>query len=117
MNGTIFLKDALTEMRMKTSEGMAVKFDISVRSYNKNSKEGGKMYHYINAKLVMEEGNLTKEEKEINSLKFKKSTQKRIQKNPLHFNNKTRNIKLEDNNIKKININYIILFNGEKVIY
>jgi hypothetical protein len=116
MNGKIFLKDVLKEMRQKSQEGMAVKFDISVRSFNRNSKEGGKLYTYEKAKLVMQEGNLTDVEKEIIGLKSISKT-KKIQKNPLHHKNKTRNIKLETGETKKININYIIEFNGCKVIY
>lgn len=104
-------------MRQKSSEGFAVKFDMKARSYNKQSRTGGKMYHYNKAKLVMEEGKMTDVEKEVNSLKFKKSPKKNIEKNPQHYSNKTRNIRLEDGSIKKININYIIEFNGKKVIY
>lgn len=116
MNGRVFLKDVLKQMRQKTQEGYAVKFDISVRSYNRNSKEGGKLYTYENAKLVMQEGNTTDVEKEIRGLKST-SKIKKIQKNPFHHKNKTRNIRLESGEVKKININYIIEFNGLKVIY
>tara|TARA_B100002049_G_C15820242_1_gene266641 strand:+ start:140 stop:493 length:354 start_codon:yes stop_codon:yes gene_type:complete len=116
MKETVYLKDVLEEMRTPNKEGRAIKFDIAVRSFNKYSKEGGKFYRYENAKLVMnEKGN---DPDSIYALQNFKPSEKReiIKKNPNHFTNKTRNIKLENGGIKKINIKYIIEFNGKHVI-
>ncbi|MCQ4039738.1 hypothetical protein [Riemerella anatipestifer] len=38
-------------------------------------------------------------------------------KKPNHFANRTRNIKLPDGQIKKINILFIQEYNGKKVVY
>ncbi|MCT8340501.1 hypothetical protein MG296_10585 [Flavobacteriaceae bacterium TK19130] len=117
MLDTVYLKDVLEEMRTPNKEGRAVKFDMTVRSYNRNSKTGGKLYQYRDAKLVMKEkGN---DPNSIYALQNYKPGEKRevIKKSPNHFTNKTRNIRLENGDIKKININYIITFNGKKVIY
>ena len=40
-----------------------------------------------------------------------------FEKNPNHWQNKTRNLKLSDGTIKKICILFIIAFNGKEVIY
>lgn len=104
-------------MRTPNAEGRAVLFDISFRTFNRNSKTGGKMKHLENAKLVMKEKGL-----DPNSvyalMNFKPSEEKkeRVRKNPQHFQHKTRNIRLENGEIKKANILFIHSFNGKKVI-
>ena len=40
-----------------------------------------------------------------------------FEKNPNHWQNKTRNLKLSDGTIKKICILFIVAFNGKEVIY
>lgn len=104
-------------MRTPNAEGRAVLFDISYRTFNRNSKTGGKMKHCKNAKLVMKEKGLDPDSIYA-LLNFMPSEVKkeRIRKNPQHFENKTRNIRLENGEIKKINILFIHSFNGEKVI-
>lgn len=118
MAETIYLTEVLKIMRTPNEEGRAIKFDISVRSLNKNSKTGGKLKFYKDAKLVMKEKPLDKNS--IYALKnFKPSEKKEdtFRKNPQHFQNKTRNIRLENSEIKKIHINHIITFNDLNVIY
>ena len=110
---TIYINEVQEIMRTPNEEGRAVKFDITVRTLNKNSKTGGKLNTYENAKLVMKEKPLDP----LAHLKFKPSEKKKVKKNPQHFPNKTRNIRLESGEIKKIHYNYIITFNGKKVIY
>lgn len=117
-NEIIYLKDVLEEMRTLDSEGRAVKFDISYRTFNRNSKTGGRLNYHENAKLVMQEKPVEKYDAQLKSLMKRPSEARDItQKNPMHYKNKTRNIRLENGDIKKININYIITFNGKKVIY
>ncbi|MBT0607641.1 hypothetical protein [Aequorivita echinoideorum] len=116
MQQTVYLNDVLEEMRTPNKEGRAIKFNMSVRSLNKNSKTGGKMYHYENAKLVMEETPL--DPLGIKALQMLPSEKREtFKKSPNHFKNKTRNIRLEDGSIKKIHIKHIIRFNGKTVIY
>jgi hypothetical protein len=113
---TIYLNEVLKIMRTPNSEGRAVKFNIAVRTLNKNSKTGGKLNEYSDAKLVMKEKGLDRDS--IYALQnFKPSKEQKEKKNPHHFSNKTRNIRLENGEVKKIHINYIINFNGKKVIY
>lgn len=116
MNDTIYLNEVLEIMRTPNSEGRAVKFDISYRTFNKNSKTGGKLNYHEDAKLVMAEK--PSDQAEIYALMKAPSEKKEvIRKNPNHFKNKTRNIRLENGDIKKIHIKYIITFNGKKVIF
>lgn len=116
MQETIYLNDVLEEMRTPNKEGRAIKFDISVRTLNKNSKTGGKMNHYENAKLVMEETPL--DPLGIKALQMLPSEKRIIlKKSPNHFKNKTRNLRLEDGSVKKIHIKAIIRFNGKTTIY
>ncbi len=102
-------------MRTPNKDGRAVPFDISVRTLNKNSKTGGKLNTYRKAKLVMKEKGL--DPNSIYALQHFGPRKEVIKKNPQHFTNKTRNIRLENGEIKKVQINHIITFNGKKVIY
>jgi hypothetical protein len=103
-------------MRTPNKEGRAVEFDISYRTFNRNSKTGGKMKHCENAKLVMKEKGPDPDS--VYALQnFKPGDKKEVvKKNPQHFRNKTRNIRMESGDITKIHIKFIHTFNGKKVI-
>ena len=107
----IYLKDALEAMRTSDSEGKAVPFSISYRTLNTYNKTGGKLVFHAKAWLVMHEPSTTKDS--VQSLKYKRKSS--IRRNPNHFTNKTRNIRLPNGDIRKIKINYIITFNGKEV--
>ncbi len=115
MEGDIILPEVLKQMRQLDETGRAVPFSIAIRTFNSNTKKGGKVNRYKKAKLVMQEKvqpkNCTK------ALMY--HTKRTINpKNPNHWENKTRNIKVfPEMNIVKINILDIIEFNGQKVIY
>lgn len=113
---TIYLQDALTAMKTLDKDGRAVPFSIKVRSLNRYSKTGGKLLFFEQAKLVMAEENPNANS--INSLRTISSQTSTQRRNPNHFDNKTRNIKiLPQNKIQKIHIRYIIQFNNKDVIY
>lgn len=112
---TIYLNDALQQMQTLNSSGRAPEFSIKVRTLNRFSKTGGKLHHYPKAKLVIKEENPNLNS--VNSLR-NKPKEKTTRRNPNHFENKTRNIKvLPQGNFVKIHIRYIIDFNNKKVIY
>lgn len=112
----IYLQDALEQMKTLDANGKAVAFDIKVRTLNRYSKTGGKLKHYTTAKLVMAEEN--KNVNSVMSLRYAPKPVVTTRRNPRHFENKTRNIKvLPQNQIKKIHIRYIIEFNNKQVIY
>jgi hypothetical protein len=117
MNETISRNEVLKIMRTPDAEGRAVPFDISFRTFNRNSKTGGKMKHLKNAKLVMKEKGL--DPNSIYALKnFKPSeaNEERTRKNPQHFPNKTRNIRMENGKVTKIGFRWIKKFNGKTVV-
>jgi hypothetical protein len=96
----IFLKDALAEMRKLDPEKKPIPFSLAVRTYNQQNWFGGKLLIYHNATLMQQPKN-----------------KKEYEKNPNHWENKTRNIKLADGTIKKIIILFIVAFNGREVVY
>jgi len=96
----IFLKDALVEMRKLDEHKKPVPFSITVRTYNKQNRFGGKLCTYHGATLMQQPRN-----------------KQNFEKNPNHWENKTRNIKLHNGTIKKICILFIVTFNGKEVIY
>ncbi|MFL9834997.1 hypothetical protein [Chryseobacterium terrae] len=77
-------------------------FTLEIRSFNKYNKMGGRTIVYRNAELL-----LPPKKKGVQRLKDPTPF-----KNPNHFKNRTRNIKLEDGEIKTIHIIFIIRFNG-----
>ncbi|WP_421811748.1 hypothetical protein [Flagellimonas sp.] len=113
---TIYLNEVLEQMKAFDDKGRAVPFSIKARTLNRNSRTGGKLLEYEKVKLVMPEENPNVDS--VESLRTKRKSMSGIRRNPAHFENKTRNIKvLPSGDIKKIHIRYIIEFNGQKVIY
>lgn len=110
----IFLSEVLEQMRKQDETGRAILFSISFRTYNSNTKKGGRLIELKGAKLVMQES--INEIDEIDSLRYK-TKKVLVRKNPKHYENKTRNIKTANGDIKKINIRDIISFNGKTVSY
>lgn len=112
MEETISLKDALVIIDKKDKEGNAYPFDITFRSLNRNSKTGGKLYEYKQVKKL-----ITK--KSSSTTASIKAVQSGVieTRNPNHFFNRTRNLELQNGDIKKIHIRLIISINGKKVIY
>ena len=109
----MFLKDVLKKMQT-LKNGKPVKFDIKVREFNRQTKRGGKLKSYKNVEMMIAGYTPVKKTRE-ERLKTKAVTRDR--KNPHHWDNRTRNIKLPTGEIKKINILLITEFNGEKVYY
>ena len=87
-------------MRKLDESKKPMPFSITVRTYNKQNRFGGKLCTYHGATLMQQPRN-----------------KRNFEKNPNHWENKTRNIKLHNGTIKKICILFIIVFNGKEVIY
>lgn len=107
MQNFIYLSEVLGEMRKLTENKQPVPFSISVRSFNLQNKRGGKLIHYENAVLMQPP-------KQKGAKRLADATHF---KNPNHWENRTRNIKLENGEIKKINILFVDSFNGKKVVF
>jgi len=101
----MLLSEVLQEMKKLTDGKKPVPFNLAIRTFNRYNKNGGKYVLYRNAELLQPP---------------KKKGMHRLAdptpfKNPNHFQNRTRNIKV-DGEIKTIHIIFIIAFNGYKVI-
>lgn len=124
MEETISLKAALAIIDKKDKEGNAYPFDITFRSLQRNSKTGGKLYEYKQVKKIRAKVDNLKTK---SSLRFSSTkthflikevqTQVIAKKNPNHFENRTRNLELQNGKPRKIHIRLIISINGKKVIY
>lgn len=111
METTIPLKEVLEIIDAVDAKGNALPFDITFRSLNRNSKTGGKLYDYKQTKKYRKVvGDNPNYKKQVQSFTGKKT-------NPNHFLNRTRNLELQNGDIKKIHIRLIISLNGKKVIY
>jgi hypothetical protein len=107
MEKIITMAVVLKDMKNLDKNKLPIKFDLEVRSFNRYNKTGGRHQIYKNACLLQAP---------------KKRGLQRLAdhtefKDPRHFENRTRNIKLEDGAIKKINILFIHKYNGLAVIY
>jgi len=96
----ISLSDALKIFSLKDEKGMYKPFDISYRTFNEQTKKGGKLKSYKGVKYLPEALDLKKQNRETN-----------------HFENRTRNIEIAPNEFRKLKIDFIVSINNKKVIY
>ncbi|CAA0156888.1 conserved hypothetical protein [Tenacibaculum maritimum] len=102
------LRDVLKEMAKLDENKNPVPFSVAVRTFDKTNKKGGvlKQYHGI---TLMQQG----KKRSLMSLASGKDV-----KNPNHWENKTRNLKVPgQNRPRKTNILFIVKFNGYNVVY
>jgi len=109
MENQIFLKEVLKIIHSKDTEGNPVRFDLELREFSRQNKTGGKYKAYNEACLL----SAAKKGKTGNKRYF----EEKEKRNQNHWENRTRNIELANGDIKRINILYIIKFNGKKVMY
>jgi hypothetical protein len=109
----ISLKEALQLMAKKDKNNVLVPFNMTYRTFNETSKKGGKLKEYVGA-TYLPEANPNREivDNIHNILDPVKSI-----KNPNHFENRTRNIKLSDGSVVSIRFDFIISINQQNVIY
>jgi hypothetical protein len=109
----IFLSEALKIISLKDKDNKPFPFDISYRTFNSQTKMGGKLKVYEGVKHLPESNseNLPTLNPTI-IFAAEKSDRK-----PSHFENRTRNIELPNGDIKKIRIDFLISVNGKSVIY
>ncbi len=100
------IREVLQDMKRLDENNNPVPFSIVVRSFSQQKKTGGELISYPVATL-MQQG----KKRSLISLASGLD-----EKNPNHWENKTRNIKVSGE-IKKINILFIIEYNGCKVVY
>jgi hypothetical protein len=103
---TMHLSEVLTQMEKLTPDNKPIPFSIAVRTCNRQKKIGGKVKSWPRVTLM-------KPPKIKGVIRL---SQKIDFKNPNHFKNRTRNLSTPEGE-RKINILFIIEFNGHKVIY
>ncbi len=113
MEKTISLTDALAIIEKKDKEGNGYPFDITFRSLQRNSKTGGKLYDYKQVKKLRAKPSKQTKSSLIHAVQ----SSEKVNRNPNHFENRTRNLELQNGEKKKIHIRLIISINGKKVIY
>lgn len=109
----IFLNDALKIMQLKDKEGKPFPFDLTYRTFNSQTKQGGKLKIYTAVKHLPDANPNALPSKSIEAI----FAEVKSEKKPEHFDNRTRNIELQNGDIKKIRIDFIISINNRKVIY
>ena len=108
----IFLRQVLSEMEKIGPDKKPVLFEIECRTFNSNNKSGGALKKYKCRLLVK-----TKSKGKIFNPYEHDYRVFRTRKNPKHWDNRTRNVELENGMIRKIKILYITKFNGTPVAY
>jgi hypothetical protein len=104
-NGFITLPEALKIFNLRDANMMFVPFDIEYRTFNEQTKQGGKLKTYNGVKYLPK----AKENEE--------ATADLSAKTPNHYKNRTRNIELSNGELRKIRIDFIVSINNTKVIY
>jgi hypothetical protein len=93
------LNEALKVFSFRDEKKHFLPFDIEFRTFNDQTKKGGKLKSFKGVKYLPE------------------AKQELTNKAPLHFENRTRNIELTTGEIRKVKIDFIISINNKKVIY
>lgn len=106
----IFLKEALSLMNLRDKENKPFPFDIAYRTFNQQTKKGGKLMKLKGVKLLPEA------DKRNQDFSLHKIFDNRLSKNPNHFQNRTRNIELPNGSIKTVRIDFITEINGKSVL-
>lgn len=102
------LSEALKIFNLRDEKNMFLPFDISYRTFNEQTKQGGKLKVYRDVKYLPKAKSSTENE-EVHSYNISKS--------PDHHKNRTRNIELSTGEIRKVRIDFIISINNKKVIF
>lgn len=94
-------------MKKLTPEKEPIPFDLVVWAFNRKNKFAGREIIYTDAELMQQ----------ANPNKISKIFKLQESKDPNHFLNRTRNIKLPNGEVKTIHIIFIKSFNGKTVVY
>lgn len=114
---SISLKEVLQKMKTTDKEGHAIPFSLSAFTFNSNTKKGGNLRHYKNARFVMSN---KKQQPSLEALTRSASLLPKTKKNPNHFEHDTINIEFMEKGkreVRKIKMRYIKTFNEKLVTY
>jgi hypothetical protein len=110
----IRLWEALEIMDSTDAHGRPARFQVKFVTANRMTREGGEI---IEVKDACKCPVRTKNGQEIYPERKNLQASERITKNPNHWENSTRNIKLANGQKRKLHIRLIIEFNNKKVCY
>lgn len=113
----IQLSDALREMEKLDEKGYPTRFSITCWTYSESRATGGEEVTYKNVCLNDVRADVPSNIKEEYRRDKPISVAASSPRNPHHWENKTRNLRLENNQIRKIHIRFIKSFNGKQIIY
>lgn len=114
MKNTIFLKDVQKIFDAKFPNGDPVPFDIEVFKYSRTNKTGGELITYNNVTKSTRKELL---KSNLNKTRILELFDEVKHRNPMHFKNKTRCIKLPNGDIRKLSFICIKTINNQEVIY
>lgn len=93
--------EVLEQMALKDESGENQIVDLVVVAVDRKKKQAGAIRHLKNVRLCPMQG----------------SRRSNTAKNPDHWKNATRNVLLPNGKIQKINVRFILSYNGQKVSY
>jgi hypothetical protein len=111
----IQLKDALKEMETPDATGMPRLFDMKVISWDYQRGKGGELMEFNQVSLTDVKHSLIRPK--LNEYKRENVPTVTIHKNPNHKDNKTKNLRLRNGQIRKIHIRFITEYNGKQIMY
>lgn len=110
----IRLWEALEIMDSVDQQGRPARFQIKFVTADRTTKKGGEIIELKDASKCPIR---TKKGKEIFPQRRNYPVQDRMIKDPHHWNNSTRNVRLPNGQKRKLHIRLIIEFNNKKVCY
>jgi hypothetical protein len=110
----ILLRDALKEMETAV-DGMPCRFSVTAISYDEQRGTGGEILEYKDVCL----NDAKIQFKHAVPVEHRREQPIRVTevRNPHHRENKTKNLRLANGQIRKIHLRFITHFNGVNVIY
>lgn len=102
----------LEQLKIIGLDGLPVLVDLVYRTYNKQTKCGGKLKHFNEVRLLKAKSYLGSDQTESEKMRLPD----RIKKNPNHVPNRTINIELANGDIETLRIDGIIKFNDKYVM-
>lgn len=111
--GFVTLPEAMQIMTTRDKAGKPFPFEMTYRTFNSQSKKGGVLKTFLAAKYLPD---ANPETVHIDTM-FNILDPIKRERKPNHFDNRTRNIEVTPDEIRKIRIDFIISINNKPVIY
>jgi len=113
MKNGISFKAAIAIIDKVDAQGKACPFDISFRTLQRNSRTGGRLVTYRKVKKYRVKKGAPHKKAILKTVQSGTTTKR----HPNHYTNRTRNLELQNGEIKKIHVRLIDTINGKKMHY